>query len=299
MPCSFCNSPIHDIRFCNSQMIDILYERIKVIYVDILNENQNTGNIEIRFKGVLNRRFNLKQLRAVGVKFLHTTARLNKTQYMEIMYQHYSSRIYTIPEEQPWLETQRLPTQPDPIPDFARDIEEPASPDDYDITWYIDTTPTPVSVLSFPILTQLAQQRPNYTQMRHVQSATGRENSIYYREPMRGLNLMAHFNAVSGNIPFTPQIKKYDIKPKLIIEEEQEKEEEEEDCAICFESIKCMDLVKLNCSHKFCGNCINGSLKSHNNIYCGPSCALCRTQMVSFSVKNPEIYNLVSEYCNL
>ena len=96
------------------------------------------------------------------------------------------------------------------------------------------------------------------------------------------------------------QVKKYNIRPMLVLDRVEEGVEEGvEECAICYENTKCMDLVKLNCEHKFCGDCINRSLKAHNNMYCGPTCALCRTKMVSFSVKTLDIYNLVSEYCNL
>ena len=186
MPCSFCNSRGHDIRFCDNQMIGLLYERIKVIYVDTLREVQNTGNIEMTFKAVLNRRFNLRELRAVGVKFLNKVARLNKSQYIQTMYQHYSSRIYTIPESN--QETRSLPTQPDPIPDFARDIEETSSQEDYDITWYIDTTPSQISTATFSMRELTTPQRSNFTQF------SGR---VMYSQFQQPINLMAHFDAVS------------------------------------------------------------------------------------------------------
>lgn len=296
MSCSFCNSHFHNIRGCRDPMIGILHERMKVIYMDMMN--QYPYDTERHFNAVLKQRFNLRELRAVCVYFTSAPISRPKPQIINTLWRYYRSRISTFynslsqDEEQPWLETRRLPTQPDPIPDFARDLEEPVE-EENDITWYIDRTPTPVSGLRLAVLQEpIRQDHPRYGMLRQLVGG----------EPLRisdfvGTNLMSHFDAVSGNIPFTLQVKKYDIHPVLEVEEAEE--EGEEDCAICYESIKCMDLVKLNCEHKFCGSCIAGSLKAHNNMYCGPSCALCRTQMVSFSVKNPEIYNMVSEHCNL
>jgi len=279
MSCSFCNSNSHNIRECQDPMIGFLYERIKVIYMNMMN--QYPHDIEFRFKSVLNIRFNLRELRAVCATHTNFASSQPKHAIIHVLYRYYSSRIYSLPRqegEQDWLEVSRLPTQPP---------EEEV----YDITWYIDTTPShsPVSLLSEII-------------------SSGSQDEVWFRLGSLGLrgprnqdiivarSLNADFDAVSGNIPFAPQVKKYNIHPVLVSEESEEGEEE---CAICYESINLMDLVKLNCEHKFCGSCIAGSLNAHNNMYCGPSCALCRKQMVSFSVKNPEIYNMVSEHCNL
>lgn len=296
MSCSFCNSYSHNIRGCLDPMIGILFERMKVIYVDMMNQYPN--DTENRFKSVLNRRFNLRELRAVCATYTNFPSSRPKQQIINVLYHYYSSRIYNLPrqdEGQPWLDVRRLPTQPDPVPDFARDLEQPPEEEDHDITWYIDTTPSPVSVLTFG--SALIQDR--LTSPRHI---TYNHDDVWlrlgrlglrgqqYQDIMVARSLNAEFDAVAS----LPQIKKYNIRPVLVLGEE----EGEEDCAICYESIKCVDLVKLNCEHKFCGVCIKETLKSHSKL-CGPSCALCRKQMESFTVKNQEIYNLVSEHCNL
>lgn len=294
MSCSFCSLRGHDVRACRDPMIGLIYERIKVIYVDMLNQYPIT--VESAFKSIVNRRFNLRELRAVCATHTNFPSSRTKAEVIYSLYLYYSSRIRPAPrheEEEPWLENRRLPTQPDPIPNFARDLEEPSeSEEEHDITWYIDTTPAPMSILRFNMMREPeTPERLSYAQMRQI---TGGDQTRV--RDFIGINLMSHFDAVSGNIPFAPQVKKYNINPVLVSDEVEEGEEE---CAICYENIKLMDLVKLNCDHKFCGGCITGSLKAHNNMRCGPSCALCRKQMVSFSVKNPEIYSLVSEHCNL
>ena len=295
MSCSFCNSSFHNIRGCRDPMISLLYQTIKVIYVDIMNLYPHDA--EMHFNSVLNRRFNLRELRAVCVTHTNFPASRTKPEIIDTLYQYYSSRVNNLhhqSEEQSVLESRILPTQPDPIPDFAHDLVDPQYPEaEPTINWYIDRTPlSPESVI------QILQQPPSIRHNLRVPSLYDdiltREEIIEYDRNNIGINLSSHFEAVSGNIPFVPHVNKYKINPVLVLDE---LEEGVEDCAICYESIKCMDLVKLNCEHKFCGDCINSSLKAHNNMYCGPSCALCRTPMVSFNVKNQEIYNLVSKHC--
>lgn len=283
MSCSFCRSRDHNIRGCNSPMIGILYERIKAIYLDIMT--YYPVNIGPRFNSALISRFTLRELRAVCATMGYLRASSHsKLEIIRVLYIYLSNEQRPHNEEPEWLEVRRLPTEPDPIPEYARDLEEAGSPvtviqGEPDITWYIDRTPTPVSLLRFATFQEPSPQRLNIGIMRNFV----------------GVNLMSHFDAVSGNIPFAPQIKKYGLH----IDVDVKIEEGVEECAICYESIECMDLVKLNCNHKFCGSCIKQSLKAHNNMYRGPSCALCRKEMDSFTVKNPEIYNLMSEHCQV
>jgi hypothetical protein len=90
-------------------------------------------------------------------------------------------------------------------------------------------------------------------------------------------------------------VKKYNIVPSLFCEEQEA--EELEECSICYEQMKRINAVTLNCNHRFCGGCIKQTLECHNDLINNPSCALCRTTMTSFSVKNPDTYNEISLYC--
>ena len=275
MPCSFCHSHSHNINMCQDQMIGVLYERIKVIYVEIMTRHPNT--IEINFKSILNRRFDLRELRVVGVKFLNILARTrnSKASLIDIIWEHFRIRIYQpVQEETELLEVRRLPTVPDAIPSFAIDLEQPTSQEEHEddyITWYIDTTPSRL----LDVLNQ------------------------YSIDGVRR-NLNIEFNNADNIHHNVPQIEKYDIS-LILVQKEEEKEEEREECAICYENINCMDLVKLNCNHTFCSDCIKGTLNANKNNSRSlvVLCALCREPMRSFSVKTQEIYNLVEEHCNL
>lgn len=277
-------------------MIAVLYERIKVIYIEMMT--QYPGDVESRFKSVLTRRFNLLELRAVCAKYTHYSSTRSKIQIIHSLYLYFISRIHLPSQQQQppgseWLEVRRLPTVPDQIPDFARDLEEqPASQEEHDITWYIDTTPSPVTISSRMLV--IPDTPPRLTRYLSTSALANEGNRIDYWNQFGSVirYLYPEFRAETR----ISQIKKYNIVSNLINEEIEEGSEE---CAICYESINCVDLVKLNCAHKFCGSCIKQTLCTHNNIYCSPSCALCRKTMTSLSVKNPEIYNLVSEHCNL
>jgi hypothetical protein len=94
--------------------------------------------------------------------------------------------------------------------------------------------------------------------------------------------------------------RRYNIMPIFVFKDENDDaegtEDKEMDCPICYESIKCVDLIKLNCSHQFCGVCLKGVLERHNITH-DPKCALCRALMTSFDIQNPEIYNVVGKFC--
>lgn len=197
MSCSFCNSESHNIRCCQDPMISLLYERIKVIYIDIMN--QYPRDIEYHFKSILNRRFNLRELRGVCATHTNFPSSRPKQQILYALYHYFSTRIYSLPrqeEEQPWLEVRRLPTQADPIPDFARDLEQPQEDEDEDndITWYIDTTPSPVSVLTLSLIQSrlTSPQRLNYTPIHDLTGGVWRRPS-----DLVGLNLLPHFDAMA------------------------------------------------------------------------------------------------------
>jgi hypothetical protein len=101
--------------------------------------------------------------------------------------------------------------------------------------------------------------------------------------PFSPINLMQSFDAVATS-------KKYDINIKI---EEDRLKINYEDCGICFELTTGSDMIKLNCGHKFCGQCIKGCMNVGKT-----SCAMCRCPMKNITVQKVEIYELVSEYCN-
>ena len=67
------------------------------------------------------------------------------------------------------------------------------------------------------------------------------------------------------------------------------------ECDICYESKMQNEFVKLNCSHSFCGECIETTLKTCT-IKTGPRCALCRESINRILSKDVNINTSLAGY---
>jgi hypothetical protein len=264
MYCSFCNLPGHNIRSCNDiSLIDIHYDRMKKIYLNIIRKvfPHNIRNYTELGKSILNAQFSMRELRGVNIKYLNVNMS-NKENLILNIWRYFQNRIlYIFPEQS--LELGIIP--PVELIDMA----------------------TPSSVV-------LPFSSENYRIINNYYS--GDLVLVTYMVPMiRVLTAEAEeINHTTSDVN-----KKYNIMPILCLEEEdKDKEEEDINCAICYENIKCVDLVSLNCSHQFCSSCIIGILKTNKSLN-SPTCALCREVMCVFNVKKLEIYNLVAEHCDV
>ena len=272
MSCSFCNSRAHNITDCNNILIDIHYDRIKKIYINVLNQiyPNNIENYPEIGKSILERIFNVKILRAVGIQYCWGNTRETKVQLISRIWNYFKSRICYPP-----LEGQLL------LPDVI-----------------IDRTPSPALTRHNDIHT-LSSMMPHYSFDIEVMNRELTHNNIIIRnfvfeepleeeeeEPLEDEDFMLE-----------PIVRRYNIMPTFVIKDENEEENEEKDCPICYESINCDDLIKLNCSHQFCGSCIATILERNNNNNIIPTCALCRASICSFDIQNLEVYHLVANYC--
>ena len=100
-----------------------------------------------------------------------------------------------------------------------------------------------------------------------------------------------HIN-LCANIEEEQEVEIIEVKPIQITPIfdllEEDTDDIADECAICFDSIIRANQVILNCSHKFCGVCINNCLEKSTGEL---SCALCRTKITSISSKNIDIYS--------
>lgn len=257
MPCSFCNSPIHNIANCNHQLIHIYYENIKQTYLSIMALNNSAMYNENFFKMLLNARFYLRDLRAVGVKYLNLYASTSKTNLISLLWQYFNSLIWQ--QDQQIQQNVTVSQENNNIEEFDNELY----PEDASILNYIN------NLVGIPLQTTV---------------------NVGF-----GHNLGFDLELESNGQNF---IKKYRIHLNYLIEE-NDKSKSFEDCAICYDNVSCMDLVKLSCNHEFCSSCIKNTLKYHNNINNNPSCALCRKTMLCFTVKNIETYDSIAEHCIL
>lgn len=261
MPCSFCNSPIHNISNCNHQLIHIYYENIKQTYLSVIALNNSVIYNQNLFKMILNSRFYVRDLRAIGVRYLNLYARTSKHILISLLWQYFDSRIWQ--QDQQIQENVNVSQENNNIENFDND----PYPEDAGILNYINNLVGIPSILPY---------QPT------VNVGFGHNLSYDLELEGNGQNF----------------IKKYRIRLNYLIEE-NDKSKSFEDCVICYDNVSCMDLVKLSCNHEFCSSCIKNTLKYHNNIHNNPSCALCRKTMLCFTVKNIETYDSIAEHCIL
>jgi hypothetical protein len=65
------------------------------------------------------------------------------------------------------------------------------------------------------------------------------------------------------------------------------------ECPICYETPNINNMCKMNCTHEYCVNCMNKYLNTCKNKV-NPSCGLCRTQIETISMTNPQIYTEIN-----
>jgi hypothetical protein len=227
---------------------------------NLMRHNENI------FTSVLNMHFYLKDLRAIGVKYLNVYSRTTKSDLILLILYYFHSLNYYHSQQTTQENTNTNLENDD---NSAQDVFQ-NDPEDASILHFINMTTNP-----------------------HYQ--------IHNIVPH---NLAPDFEAEHNNSYLSTQIKKYRIR--LIVEEniegfhadnEDEDFKDLEDCAICYESMSDMNIVKLNCNHNFCGCCIKNTLQHNDKPYINPSCALCRNQISRFIVKNIETYNLIADHC--
>ena len=264
--CSYCYSPNHRINRCRSPRIEILFNRIKLYY----NESIRVYGLNDRGKEFFIRRilvmFNLRELKAVMVTQLNYLASLSKQVYAGLLWGNLQRTLTVGENENPggWIEIRHYTS--DPIPEYAMDLSEEAESIQL---WRTQQIP-----------------QPHFWEHREEAYHDNDEFIPFSR------NLEEEFERASVSV------KKYDINPYIMLNSWDEDVNESCDCVICWENVKIMDTVTLNCNHTFCAGCIKNILVSNSsNNGQKPCCALCRQTMKTFQVKDVETYNSISEHC--
>jgi len=309
MSCSFCYKRGHNITMCNDIFIDIYYHRIKNIFMYILRQiyPHNIENYTELGKSILNR-FKLRELRAIGVQFCWQNARMNKSQLIPIIWDYFKTRIYyppPLPEEQqpPELIIDRTPSPLlmrygnmtiSHMMHYYRNDEHIVNIEmDLMNNMIIRNLTTEIEAV---VATEVAVEAFIAAAEAQIQAqAEARQAHVEARQAQIDAQLAQQIQAQQQQ-QIQAQHKKYNIIPTFIVKDENKEVEENAECPICYEGIKCVDLITLNCSHKFCGSCITYILENHN-INSNPKCALCRTYMYKFDIQNPDVYHLVAKYC--
>jgi hypothetical protein len=108
----------------------------------------------------------------------------------------------------------------------------------------------------------------------------------------------ADFIPFSNNLDSDSNVtKKYNIVAVLQAEAQATEEKESCECCICLNNeVNRSEIVKLNCEHQFCGECVITTLKKHNkSSEVKPCCALCRAPISQIAVNDNEILTKFQE----
>ena len=184
-----------------------------------------------------------------------------------------------------------------------------ADTDTFDvISWTVDRTPTPTPIRHRDIE---MMSLPNIRSTRANRIRERRTRDLYSYVPNPEFitlirNLMNE-DQTGDFIPFNNNNSNNKYNINVILAGESVDNNMDMDtgagadmsCCICLnDEIKCVDIVKLNCQHQFCADCIVTTLKKHKKTDdFEPRCALCRTTMTHIEVNNADIFEKASEFC--
>jgi hypothetical protein len=109
-----------------------------------------------------------------------------------------------------------------------------------------------------------------------------------------GFNLaLRQINLNNNGLSPIAELKRWKVESLLLCSETRDELNEKTECPICLEEVKTINVLKTNCNHKFCGECIMKKLEIDRS-KCAPNCPMCRTDIKTMEIKCPEIFN---EFC--
>lgn len=281
--CSFCASTEHDIRLCNSPLINDIDRRLSEGFYAITQQGEllrtREEDIKERFIVWATDLFHLKDLRVFVVTTVGSpTSGYNKRQYAEEVWNVYKTLTSTIVEEE----------------QMAVEEEQVVEEENDEITWSIDTTPRRHSDIEMMPLPSIRMSRSDRVRERRARDVMNYIPSPEFVSFVR--NLMTELDAEADFIPFSETNNKYNI---ALTKLEEEEKVDGCECAICLnDEISSSDIVRLNCEHQFCGDCVISTLKTHKkSSEFEPRCALCRTDISEIKTNNVDVQAKIQEYC--
>lgn len=257
--CSFCRRPGHNITRCNSESIHI-FESETRNYINIIMPLRLGGlsYLESVKQHLLNEALNKPNLvRAFAVSKCGASTRINSVNCVQLIIQYFMPQIQNV-------ETMNRTVQD------VRDSVQPQSD---------ETQPTEPS--------QRTGRRFGFSESMYgtgFQGFLSRDSeSILYAmmfiEMVRTINQSNSLN------------RKFDIKTSVL--EIPVNLEQKCECGICYEECETKNIVKLNCGHEFCKDCIKQTLQNERRLT--SCCAFCRTDIKNIELKLESIKDEFNE----
>jgi Ring finger domain len=114
------------------------------------------------------------------------------------------------------------------------------------------------------------------------------------RRIYNGFNLaLQQININNNGLSPINELRRWKVESLLLCLETRDELNKKTECPICLEEVKTINILKTNCNHEFCGECIMKKLETDRS-RCAPNCPMCRTDIKTMEIKCPEIFN---EFC--
>jgi hypothetical protein len=321
--CSFCSSTEHDIRTCDSHLIPSIDHRLSEGFYMIKRQGEILGareeDIKERFIVWAMDLLYVNDLRVFVVTTIGSPASgYTKRQYAEDAYNIFKTLIprvrqgvllNTAVEEMNATHAEQANTNISTSLDISVNVNDDVSnsnnntasgglvEEEEEVTWSIDRTPSrDIEMMPLP---SIRTSRSNRIRERRAQETMSYIPSAQFVNVVR--NLLYEMDTEADFIPFSNNsdsniTKKYNIV--AVLQSHAATEEKEScECCICLNNeVNRSDIVKLNCEHQFCGECIITTLKKHNkSSEVKPCCALCRAPISQIAVNDSEILTKFQE----
>lgn len=266
--CSYCKAIGHDIRNCNHSSIQHNINLIRERYTLYNNNRRGSPISRALFVNYLRNSFNLLQIRSIVARLRIGNASVSKPIGIECIYNYLN--------------------QQDILANLSPEPEEDT------LAWYIDRTPAIIPTPSYTLLTNPVQTRVSL----HNQQLEPDEEDILHEAGLTLEDVQVFARAFVNRINnttrvFVPSIRKMQMKLVLNYCDDNNKSFE---CPICFDCISPHLSIKLNCSHVFCSNCIEQTIK---NCQDKMNCALCRQNVTTFQVQSIALYDSIKQHSRI
>ena len=283
--CSFCGDPDHNISVCDSDLIPVIDRKMSEGFYAITQQgallSSREEDIKERFIVWATDMFHYKDLRVFIITTIGSPASgSNKRQYAEEIWNIYKTLTATATSEAV-------------VADALNVVEEDVD----EVTWSIDRTPRRHSDLEMMPLPSIRASRSERVRERRARDVMNYIPSPEFVSFVR--NLMQELDTEADFIPFSESQENKKFNIALTLDNVVALVEESCECAICLNNeIEKPNIVKLNCEHQFCGDCIIGTLKTHKkSSELEPRCALCRANILNIDTNSADVLARIQEFC--
>jgi hypothetical protein len=96
---------------------------------------------------------------------------------------------------------------------------------------------------------------------------------------------------------YRPPQRKFNIQ--LVTNPQHSQTDNNDDCPICYETYPNAELIRTDCGHNYCKDCLTSYFKSLNNNNNSPTCACCRKVITTLEIRNKKTCEEIQKkYCN-